>query len=366
MIMSSPLFAESSSQERKTIHLLHKLKQEIPQALKISYNSTFELFKKNKSHCHWNNSQFRELMGHLDRQAKSNFVPVMSSELETLVEDFRQLDQFVTQQSQCSACKWLDRYSTLAKESLNLLEEMGGQYPENVRVPFPGSLYNLTEQAEVEDKVKFLILTSDHIISLMDATKHSVEWNTRTLQYFLKVLHRQSTELKECEDPYQKRPYKESYKKRINRHFRTLRKILKKEGGLFPRECLRENVRITFPKSALQSNDSNQNIGVAKAKYKIMEHIDYLFANDSHPESWNQKKVEHLQNIVYRIVIYDYKCIMERKQRPVDDFPTREDALKTYFDKLATLLRNKDYSVCAWEMVRKELLHVLELMLKLK
>ncbi|KAI2666459.1 Interferon a3 [Labeo rohita] len=136
---------------------------------------------------------------------------------------------FFTLQSQCSACKWLDRYSTLAKESLNLLEEMGGQYPENVRVPFPGSLYNLTEQAEVEDKVKFLILTSDHIISLMDATKHSVEWNTRTLQYFLKVLHRQSTELKECEDPYQKRPYKESYKKRINRHFRTLRKILKKE-----------------------------------------------------------------------------------------------------------------------------------------
>ncbi|XP_050962772.1 interferon phi 2 [Labeo rohita] len=142
--------------------------------------------------------------------------------------------------------------------------------------------------------------------------------------------------------------------------------LLENMGGLFPRECLRENVRITFPKSALQSNDSNQNIGVAKAKYKIMEHIDYLFANDSHPESWNQKKVEHLQNIVYRIVIYDYKCIMERKQRPVDDFPTREDALKTYFDKLATLLRNKDYSVCAWEMVRKELLHVLELMLKLK
>lgn len=54
-----------------------------------------------------------------------------------------------------------------------------------------------------------------------------------------------------------------------------------------------------------------QNIGVAKAKYKIMEHIDYLFANDSHPESWNQKKVEHLQNIVYRIVIYDYKCVRE-------------------------------------------------------
>ncbi|KAK2916087.1 hypothetical protein Q8A67_000461 [Cirrhinus molitorella] len=136
-------------------------------------------------------------------------------------------------------------------------------------------------------------------------------------------------------------------------------------GGLFPRECLKENVRITFPKSALQSNDSKQNIGVEKAKYKIMEHIDYLFTNDSHPESWNQKKVEDFQNIVYRLT-HQYKCIMGRKQRPVDDFPTREDALKIYFDKLVTLLRNKDYSVCAWEVVRKELLHVLTFTLERK
>lgn len=48
---------------------------------------------------------------------------------------------------------------------------------------------------------------------------------------------------------------------------------------------------------------SLQNIGVAKAGYKIMEHIDYLFANDSHPESWNQKKVEDFQNIVYRLCV---------------------------------------------------------------
>ncbi|XP_026063148.1 interferon alpha-17-like [Carassius auratus] len=140
----------------------------------------------------------------------------------------------------------------------------------------------------------------------------------------------------------------------------TTHSLLENMGGLFPRECLKENVKISFPTSALQSNDSNQNIGVAKAGYKIMEHIDYLFANDSHPESWNQKKVEDFQNIVYRL------CIMGRKhERPVDDLPTTGDALKTYFDKLASLLRNKDYSVCAWEVVRKELLLVLNLTLNL-
>uniref|UniRef100_A0A673HX90 Interferon alpha-6-like n=1 Tax=Sinocyclocheilus rhinocerous TaxID=307959 RepID=A0A673HX90_9TELE len=136
---------------------------------------------------------------------------------------------------------------------------------------------------------------------------------------------------------------------------KTTRRLLENMGGLFPRECLKENVEITFPTSALQSNDSNQNTGVAKATYKIMEHIDYLFANDSHPESWNQKKVEDFQNIVYRFTD-EYTCCL---------ICLIQGTLKTYFDKLATLLRNKDYSVCAWEVVRKELLRVLKFTLEL-
>ncbi|XP_039543607.1 interferon phi 2 [Pimephales promelas] len=146
---------------------------------------------------------------------------------------------------------------------------------------------------------------------------------------------------------------------------KTTHNLLENMGGLFPRECLKENVEIPFPKSALQPNGSNQKIGVEKAMYKIMEHIDFLFANESYPESWNQEKVEHFQNIVYRL-ISDNKCIMGRTHRPVDDFPAREGALKTYFDKLATLLRSTEQSVCAWEVVRKELLRVLNVILQLK
>nr|ALC74494.1 type-I interferon [Labeo bata] len=138
---------------------------------------------------------------------------------------------FFTLQSQCSACKWLGRYRTVTRESLSLLEEMGGQYAENTMVPFPGPLYNSIMKAEVEDKVKFLVLTLEHIINLMDDTEHMdlVKWNPKTVEYFLKVLHRRSSELKECEDQYQQSPHKESYKLKIKRHFRTLRKILKKE-----------------------------------------------------------------------------------------------------------------------------------------
>lgn len=54
-----------------------------------------------------------------------------------------------------------------------------------------------------------------------------------------------------------------------------------------------------------------QNIVVTKAVYKIMEHIDFLFANDSYPESWNQLKVEHFQNIVSRLT-GEKKCVSSK------------------------------------------------------
>nr|AUJ88031.1 interferon a3 [triploid Carassius auratus red var. x (Carassius auratus x Cyprinus carpio)] len=138
---------------------------------------------------------------------------------------------FLTLQSQCSACRWLGRYGTVSADSLNLLREMSGQYPENVKMHFPGTLYNLIDKAEVEDQVRFLVLTLDHIINLMDASEHmnSAKWNLKKVEYFLEDLQRQSSELKECVAQYQKPLQKESYEIRIKRHFRTLKKILKKE-----------------------------------------------------------------------------------------------------------------------------------------
>ncbi|KAG1967410.1 hypothetical protein F2P79_002843 [Pimephales promelas] len=131
IILPNP-FAESFIQERrdlsKTIEYLHELgpkeckaevlnathdrftsvpKKERIHALKIIYNSTFELFKKKITHGHWNKDAIQNLMEHLYRQARpiSNSVPPMSSELETLIKDFNLLDQFLTQQN-FSRCAW--------------------------------------------------------------------------------------------------------------------------------------------------------------------------------------------------------------------------------------------------------------------
>ncbi|XDV13500.1 hypothetical protein PO909_001892, partial [Leuciscus waleckii] len=105
----------------------------------------------------------------------------------------------------------------------------GGNY-HDITAPFPGKLYNWIDNAKVENQLKFLVLTLEHIIRLMESRESSmnaVQWNQNTLQHFLAGLSRQSSELKECVAQYPSR--KESYERKIKSHFRKLDKILKKE-----------------------------------------------------------------------------------------------------------------------------------------
>nr|CAX48605.1 interferon [Cyprinidae sp. EPC] len=137
---------------------------------------------------------------------------------------------FFTLQSKCSACEWLGQYRRISRDSLTLLKEMGGNYPD-IRVPFPGQLYNWIDNAKVEDQVKFLVLTLEHIIRIMDAREdmNAAQWNLKTVDRFLSNLNRQSSELKECVARYHHPSHKESYEIKIKRHFRKLKKILKKK-----------------------------------------------------------------------------------------------------------------------------------------
>ncbi|XP_051570967.1 interferon kappa-like [Myxocyprinus asiaticus] len=86
---------------------LPKMGQEIHPALKLSFKSTFELFKKNTIYSHWNPTELLHLRELLNGQTKSheNSMPMMSSELKPLVKNFRQLNHFLSQQN-FNMCAW--------------------------------------------------------------------------------------------------------------------------------------------------------------------------------------------------------------------------------------------------------------------
>uniref|UniRef100_A0AAY4E2F7 Uncharacterized protein n=1 Tax=Denticeps clupeoides TaxID=299321 RepID=A0AAY4E2F7_9TELE len=136
--------------------------------------------------------------------------------------------------------------------------------------------------------------------------------------------------------------------------------LLERMGGRFPPECLGDVVAIAAPTAAFRSNGTKRNAGVERAVYHTLTSIDFLFGNDTVPVSWDGRTVEDFQNIVYR-QIDESKCVSSR--RATADFKDRRRLLGLYFDRLASVLQEKEFSACAWEVVRRELLQTLKFIL---
>ncbi|KAL2100552.1 hypothetical protein ACEWY4_002313 [Coilia grayii] len=105
-------------------------------------------------------------------------------------------------------------------------------------------------------------------------------------------------------------------------------RLLEGMSGLFPLECLDLNLAIAFPFSALETSEAAENSASAeRAAYEALMLIDTVFAMGSMPASW--KYQEDFQQVINR-QIEESKC---------------------------------RYSVCAWEVARKEILRTLKLIL---
>uniref|UniRef100_A0AAY5KWY5 Uncharacterized protein n=1 Tax=Esox lucius TaxID=8010 RepID=A0AAY5KWY5_ESOLU len=128
--------------------------------------------------------------------------------------------------------------------------------------------------------------------------------------------------------------------------------LLRDMGGYFPSECLQDKVNITFPAPLSGSG--------AKAIYEILKNIDSFFGAEDLPTKWDQKKLDNFQNIIYTQIDHS-KCV---SGYVYIDYPVRAAALKTYFGNLEAALKEKKFSYCAWEVVRKQVLETLIFILK--
>nr|QPZ44522.1 interferon phi 3 [Culter alburnus] len=133
-------------------------------------------------------------------------------------------------------------------------------------------------------------------------------------------------------------------------------------SGLFPSQCLDDHVSISFPQNVFESSNTLQVTGVEKAVYQTLQNIDALFENYSVPDQWDEEKMTDFRGIVYR-QIEESKCIMSKSETE-ENFPSREASLKVYFEALSSTLKEKDFSFCAWEIVRSEILRTLNFILK--
>ncbi|XP_028979643.2 interferon beta-like [Esox lucius] len=136
--------------------------------------------------------------------------------------------------------------------------------------------------------------------------------------------------------------------------------LLRDMGGHFPSECLQDKVNITFPARALTTSSTPTLSGSgAKTIYEILKNIDSLFGAEDLPTKWDQQKLDNFQNIIHTQIDHS-KCVSGYAYSvETSDYPVRAVALKTYFGNIEAALKEKKFSYCAWEVVRKQVLETL-------
>uniref|UniRef100_A0A674DBB8 Uncharacterized protein n=1 Tax=Salmo trutta TaxID=8032 RepID=A0A674DBB8_SALTR len=111
-----------------------------------------------------------------------------------------------------------------------------------------------------------------------------------------------------------------------------------------------ENVEQTFPED-LYKNTEGEDVYVVALE--AMRYVEQLYNNSLTSVTWNKTKLNMFQNVIYRQVQNLELCVVGGVWESSGD--GWSVTLKTYFNKLNTVLKEKEHSACAWEIVRKEI-----------
>uniref|UniRef100_A0AAU7YBR2 IFNb1-2 n=1 Tax=Acipenser ruthenus TaxID=7906 RepID=A0AAU7YBR2_ACIRT len=137
--------------------------------------------------------------------------------------------------------------------------------------------------------------------------------------------------------------------------------FLKNMGGRLPLECLTEQISLPFPQDAYNAEDSSSET-TALIAYKVLNHVINLFKETPTPVAWDLSKLHNFRNILFRQTEKLDECMVGQTAFAGDlhSFADRSELLKTYFDKMENVLKDKDHSICAWEIVRMQVIRNLE------
>ncbi|XP_036408786.1 interferon a3-like [Megalops cyprinoides] len=137
--------------------------------------------------------------------------------------------------------------------------------------------------------------------------------------------------------------------------------LLRNMGGSFPPGCFQENVEPMFPEDAYKLSGETRNDGIASVAYEALKDTARIF-KDLTFTTWDHEKLRLFKNILSRQVENLEQCVQGEMAFSGDGNSDAggNRALKLYFEKLNTLLKEKGQSACAWEIVRKELGYCLE------
>ncbi|XP_053888185.1 interferon beta-like [Malaclemys terrapin pileata] len=133
---------------------------------------------------------------------------------------------------------------------------------------------------------------------------------------------------------------------------------LEKMGGNFPFQCLNERTAFK-PRDILKIRLSQQE-NAKVAIQQILQELFHIFTNNLTQAAWNGTSIKEFQNGLHQQIEKLKMCLSAEKAKEIT-YPGNENLLltslklKRYFQTIDDFLKEKQYSQCAWEIIRVEI-----------
>ncbi|KAG6930916.1 hypothetical protein G0U57_002726 [Chelydra serpentina] len=121
---------------------------------------------------------------------------------------------------------------------------------------------------------------------------------------------------------------------------------LEKMGGHFPFQCLTES-KAFKPRDILKLRMSQQE-NAKGAIQQILQELFHIFNNNLTQAVWNEASIKEFQNGLHQQIEKLETCLSAEMEKEILK-------LKRYFQTIDDFLKEKQYSLCAWEIIRAEI-----------
>uniref|UniRef100_A0A8C4XXP0 Uncharacterized protein n=1 Tax=Gopherus evgoodei TaxID=1825980 RepID=A0A8C4XXP0_9SAUR len=144
-----------------------------------------------------------------------------------------------------------------------------------------------------------------------------------------------------------------------NKMNKEILELLKKMSGIFPSQCIRERTAFK-PTQEVSQLPLFQKDNAKMAMQEILQEIFNIFRKNLTQSTWDGISIVRFQNRLYQQIQQLEACLKAQMEKDLTN-PESEDLqhtswrVKQYFQGIDAFLKEKQYSLCAWEIIRVEI-----------
>ncbi|KAM9138375.1 interferon beta-like [Pangshura tecta] len=135
--------------------------------------------------------------------------------------------------------------------------------------------------------------------------------------------------------------------------------LLQKMSGNFPSQCINERAAFKPTQDVVQLPVSQKENAMV-AIQQILQEIFNIFSKNLTQSAWEETSIVRFQNGLYLQIQRLEACLRAHMEKGLtkpesEDLQLTSRRVKQYFQGIDVFLKEKQYSLCAWEIIRMEM-----------